>query len=94
MVLIAPHAMDHPTRSLAGTPHCNVLHCGCGMLHLTLGPITMRVEQSAARTLRDVLGAALAVLDDEARASEAQRRGQQRGPTLRLASSRGDDLSS
>lgn len=60
------------------------------MLHLTLGPITMRVEQSAARTLRDVLGAALAVLDDEARASEAQRR----GPLLRLASSRGDDLSS
>lgn len=58
------------------------------MLHVTLGPITLRVEPGAARTLRDVLGAALTVLEDEARASEGPR------PQLRLASTRGDDLSS
>jgi hypothetical protein len=94
--------MDHTTRNLAGTPHCNVLLCGCGMLHVTLGPVTMRVEPRAAATLRDVLDEALARLVEVER-GEAARRGPERevsepevraAPRLRLASSRGDELSS
>ncbi len=53
----------------------------CGMLHVTVGPLTLRLEPGAAETLRDVLTAALVAI--------AEPRG---GPHLRLASSRGDDL--
>ncbi|MBL9101512.1 MAG: hypothetical protein JNL82_11175 [Myxococcales bacterium] len=50
------------------------------MLHVTIGPITMRLEPDAARTLRDVLAVGLAAISEP--------RG---GPHLRLASSRGDE---
>lgn len=79
--------MDHHTRQLAGTSHCNVRQCSCGMLHVTIGPLTMRLEPGAAETLRAVLGAALEELEGEAARTEAR-------PRLRLATSRGDDLSS
>src|SRR5687768_16618652 len=62
-----PH---HHTRTLAGTTHCNVLQCSCGMLHVTVGPVTLRVEPGTARTLRDVLDAALAVIADDTRRDE------------------------
>lgn len=93
----------HHTRTLAGNTHCNVLQCSCGMLHVTLGPLTMRVEPGSARMLRDVLDAALAAIagdaprEDEPRheaprvEAEAGRRGP---PQLRLASSRKDELPS
>jgi hypothetical protein len=102
-----PH---HHTRTLAGTTHCNVLQCSCGMLHVTVGPVTLRVEPGTARTLRDVLDAALAVIaddaarDDKAGQLEAGERetaarheasdAARGGPRLRLASSRGDELPS
>ena len=50
------------------------------MLHVTVGPLTMRLEPGAAQTLRDVLIAALAELSES--------RGQ---PHLRLATARADD---
>lgn len=90
----------HQTRTLAGTTHCNVLQCSCGMLHVTLGPLTMRVEPGSARTLRDVLDAALAAIaadagqGDEATARSSGGEVEARRPQLRLASSRGDELPS
>ena len=92
----------HHTRTLAGTTHCNVLQCSCGMLHVTLGPLTMRVEPGSARTLRDVLDAALAAIagdgPEQSRGAsevadvEAEAAGGR--PRLRLASSRKDELPS
>jgi hypothetical protein len=72
--------MDHHARHLAGNGACHVGQCSCGMLHVTIGPITMRLEPDAARTLRDVLAVGLAAISEP--------RG---GPHLRLASSRGDE---
>lgn len=92
--------MDHKTRCLAGTNHCNVLQCSCGMLHVTLGPITMRVDPRAGATLHEVLGEALDRLAMETPGSQAPARQQSAvsdnkpAPLLRLASSRGDDLPS
>ena len=40
------------------------------MLHVTVGPVTLRVEPGTARTLRDVLEAALAVIAYDARRDE------------------------
>lgn len=73
--------MEHHARHLAGNGACNVGQCTCGMLHVTVGPLTLRLEPGAAQTLRDVLTAALTAI--------AEPRG---APHLRLASSRGDDL--
>jgi hypothetical protein len=93
--------MDHKTRCLAGTNHCNVLQCSCGMLHVTLGPITMRVDPRAGATLHEVLGEALDRLAMEAPGSQVEARRPDAAtdtgkpaPLLRLASSRGDDLPS
>jgi hypothetical protein len=94
----------HHTRTLAGTTHCNVLQCSCGMLHVTLGPLTMRVEPGSARTLRDVLDAALAAIAGDGPGSEQPRGASEVAdveaeaaggrPRLRLASSRKDELPS
>lgn len=87
--------MDHKTRCLAGTNHCNVLQCSCGMLHVTLGPITMRVDPRAAATLHEVLGEALDRLAMDASGSrDAAPEASKPAPLLRLASSRGDELPS
>jgi hypothetical protein len=82
--------MDHHARHLAGNGACNVGQCTCGMLHVTVGPLTLRLEPGAAGTLRDVLTAALTAIA-EPRASRPS--GPGGPPHLRLASSRGDDLS-
>jgi hypothetical protein len=82
--------MDHSTRLLAGYPHCNVRQCDCGALHVTIGPVTLRLEPAAAETLRSVLAGALSQLGDDAATGEpAGCR-----PRLRLASPRGGDLPS
>jgi hypothetical protein len=73
--------MEHHARHLAGNGACQVGQCTCGMLHVTVGPITVRLEPGAAHTLRDVLTAALAAIAEP-----------RSGPHLRLAASRGDDL--
>lgn len=59
------------------------------MLHVTIGPVTMRLEPGAAETLRDVLAAGLAAIA-EPRAPHLSSRPAR--PELRLASSRGDEL--
>ena len=95
--------MNHTTRCLAGTNHCHVLHCNCGMLHLTVGPITLRIDPRAGITLHEVLGQALERLaaeshDAQLEAAPARHAGatdaSKPAPLLHLASSRGDDLPS
>lgn len=81
--------MDHQARHLAGNGACNVGQCTCGMLHVTVGPLTLRLEPGAAETLRDVLSAALTAIAEPRAARPSGAGG---SPHLRLASSRGDDL--
>ncbi len=62
---------DH-SEFLAGNPHCNVQRCGCGVVHITVGPVSLRLEPAAARELRDTLAVGLEVAarrDRERRAS-------------------------
>ena len=74
-------AIAAPRRTVGGDSHCNVMLCTCGMLHVTIGPVTVRLKQGAAEQLSDVLAAALQQIDAERR------------PQLRLAP-RGEDLPS
>jgi hypothetical protein len=53
-------------RLLAETPQCRIERCGCGVLHLTIGPMTFR-------TTPDVL-AALAHAASDANATLAAER--------------------
>lgn len=56
--------MSHPLRPLVRTPVCAIEHCtSCDVLHLTLGPVTLRLEIAAARKLASALHEALARLD-------------------------------
>ncbi|MCX4242481.1 hypothetical protein [Paraliomyxa miuraensis] len=56
--------MSHPLRPLVRTPVCVIEHCtACDVLHLTLGPVTLRLEITAARRLASALQEALARLD-------------------------------
>jgi hypothetical protein len=40
-----------------------VAECGCGTLHVTVGPVSVAVDAQALRRLHDMLGAALDKLD-------------------------------
>lgn len=54
------HAMSHALRSLVRTHAFHIEHCThCDVLHLTVGPVTLRLELGAARQLRAALGEAL-----------------------------------
>jgi hypothetical protein len=53
--------MSHCSRTLlAETPQCRIERCHCGVLHLTVGPLTFRttpdVLQSLASAAADALG--------------------------------------
>ncbi|MEM9460597.1 MAG: hypothetical protein AAGF11_40890 [Myxococcota bacterium] len=76
--------MPHTLRPLAHSPVCQIDHCAeCNILHVTLGPITMRLEIGAGHHLRHTLTRALEVLEAmEAReALEAHDRGSATEPT-------------
>lgn len=75
--------MEHRTRTVAQNEQCTVLHCTCGVLHVSVGAVTLRLRASAAGGLRDALAAALQKIE----ADEAAR-GLVRAPV------RGDDLPS
>lgn len=56
--------MPHTLRSLVRTHAFHIEHCThCNVLHLTVGPITLRLELGAARQLRAALGDALERLE-------------------------------
>lgn len=74
--------MPHPLRTLAHSPVCQIEHCAeCNILHVTLGPITMRLEIAAGHHLRHTLGVALEALE----ALEA-RESRDRSPTAEATS--------
>jgi len=41
----------------------HVMECGCGTLHVTVGPVTLAVDARALRTLYDMLGEAISTTD-------------------------------
>jgi len=67
--------MPHPLRTLVRSRVCHIEHCtGCDILHLSFGPITLRLEIAATRQLVAALGEALARLDSQTEAPPAPRR--------------------
>lgn len=57
-------AMSHALRSLVRTHVFHIEHCThCGVLHVSVGPVTLRLEVGAARQLRAALGEALERLE-------------------------------
>ena len=56
--------MSHALRSLLRTHAFHIEHCThCGVLHVSVGPITLRLELGAARQLRSALGEAIERLE-------------------------------
>lgn len=44
----------------------HVAECGCGTLHITVGPVTVALDPRALRRLHEMLGAAIERLHSEA----------------------------
>jgi len=52
--------MDDSHRSrLAEGPVCMVEECSCGVLHLSIGPVTLRLQSDAVESMWATLGEAL-----------------------------------
>lgn len=47
---------------LAENPECRIERCVCGVLHLTVGPLTFRTTPDCLRSLADAARDALGVL--------------------------------
>ena len=47
---------------LAETTHCRIERCRCGVLHLTVGPLTLRTTPEVLRSLGHAASDALATL--------------------------------
>ena len=75
--------MEHRTRTVAQNEQCTVQQCTCGMMHVSVGAVTVRLRPAAAGQLRDALVSALQKIeaDDASRGAP-------------LVASRGDDLPS
>ena len=50
---------------LASGPCAEVARCSCGHVHLNLGPLTIRLEDSVLRAVTITLGEAVARIEDE-----------------------------
>jgi len=60
-------AMSHTRRTLVRTGPFHIEHCGgCDVLHVSVGPVTLRLELGAARQLRAALHEALERLEGTA----------------------------
>ena len=52
--------MDESHRSrLADGPICSVEECSCGVMHLTIGPVTLRLQAEAVESMWVTLGEAI-----------------------------------
>ncbi|HEY8377227.1 MAG TPA: hypothetical protein VIK91_12090 [Nannocystis sp.] len=51
--------MEHRIRTVAQNEQCTVQQCTCGVLHVSVGSVTLRLRAPAAAGLRDGLAAAL-----------------------------------
>ncbi|WP_394832854.1 hypothetical protein LVJ94_40770 [Pendulispora rubella] len=49
---------SHRTR-LAEGPICMVEECSCGVMHLTIGPVTLRLQADAVESMWVTLGEAI-----------------------------------
>jgi hypothetical protein len=54
-------------RTVAQGPVCTVEECSCGVLHLTLGALTIRIQREVVASMWETLGEALQPLADEGR---------------------------
>lgn len=50
----------HVRRVVASGPFCSVEECGCGVLHLSLGALTIRLQTEVVASVYQTLGEALA----------------------------------
>jgi len=75
--------MEHRTRTVAQNEQCTVQQCTCGMLHVSVGSVTVRMRPAAAGQLRDALAAALQKIEAD-----------DPSPGTPRVTSRGDDLPS
>lgn len=55
--------MKHVTKTIARAANTRIDQCSCGAIHITVGGVTMRIREQAARELRDVLIAGLRAVD-------------------------------
>ena len=60
--------------------YCTVDACGCGVLHVSLGPLTVRLQKDVVESIWLTLGEALHRLGEQ-----AKRRGYDDGDTCRRA---------
>ena len=52
---------EHPRLALVPDGPCQVEQCDCGVLHVTLGMLTLRLQPSTAHVLASALQRALAI---------------------------------
>lgn len=50
----------HVRRVVASGPCCSVEECGCGVLHVSLGALTIRLQAEVVASVYQTLGEALA----------------------------------
>jgi hypothetical protein len=47
---------------LAETPQCRIERCNCGVLHLTIGPLTFRTTPDVLQAIAETTGNALGMM--------------------------------
>ncbi|HWB77945.1 MAG TPA: hypothetical protein VG755_23435 [Nannocystaceae bacterium] len=55
---------SHPRHRVASLGPCSIEQCDCGVLHITVGAITMRLQHETARALSIALDRALVVCEE------------------------------
>lgn len=61
-----PAVSGHQRKTLVQRPECRIERCSCGVYHVSVGAITIRLAQAQLTTLFESLGLALApTLDGE-----------------------------
>jgi hypothetical protein len=61
--LVSGGPLQHIIKTLVRTPNCKIDHCSCGAVHVSVGSTTVRINDGAARELRDALTHALVEID-------------------------------
>lgn len=64
---MADHHRDDHRTTLVNARLVHVEQCACGVVHLTLGAITMRLQREAFSEMADAVALAAAALDERAR---------------------------
>lgn len=59
-ICYARSVSEHQRKTLVQRPECRIEHCSCGVYHVSVGAITIRMGQAQLTSLFDSLGVALA----------------------------------